>query len=199
MRDDAADGAGFDQVAGGDGGGLRVVLGIADREDAAGLGLHAAQLGELVERGGARLVEHHVLAGRMARTAIGARSLRMPAPTTSLTSPSSRMARSSVTRVASGNAFSEVGGEIVLGREERLQVAAGLLHDLDLTVDVTVIDADDGKRETGRGSHSVGTLSNMDQRLRAPRATPRMMRRWKARKTAKTGISDSADMANIGP
>ena len=58
----AADRAGLDQLAGGDGGGLRVVLGIEDREDAAGLGLHAAQLGELVERRRARLVEHHVLA-----------------------------------------------------------------------------------------------------------------------------------------
>ena len=42
-RDNAADGAGLDQVGGGDGRRLRVVLGIADREDAAGLGLGAAQ------------------------------------------------------------------------------------------------------------------------------------------------------------
>src|SRR6185436_1044590 len=47
---------------GGDGSGLRVVLRIKNGEDAAGLSLDAAKLGELVEGGRARLVEHHVLA-----------------------------------------------------------------------------------------------------------------------------------------
>ena len=36
-------------------------------------------------------------------------------------------------------------------------------------------------------------------RFRAPSATPRMIRRWKARKTTKTGTSDRADMAKSSP
>ena len=86
---------------------------------------------------------------RIARTAIGARSARMPAPTTSLISGSSRIARSSATRFGGRKFLGERGGEVVLDRMERLQPAAGVEHHLHLAGDVAVIDADDGERETG--------------------------------------------------
>ena len=81
-----------------DGGGHLEVLGVEDREDAAGLGLDPPQLGELVQRRHARLVEHHVLAvahrphrHRRGRGDAGAEHEQAIAS-------SSRIARSSATR-----------------------------------------------------------------------------------------------------
>ena len=85
----------------------------------------------------------------------------------------------------------EFGGEVVLGGVEGGEAAAGAEHGVDLAVDVVVVDAGDGEVE--------GFGHGCAQRLRAPSATPRMIRRWKARKTTKTGTSESADMAKSAP
>ena len=59
---DPADRAGLDQLAGLDGRAVLEPLAVHDRVDAPGLRLHATHLGELLERGDARLVGHVVLA-----------------------------------------------------------------------------------------------------------------------------------------
>ena len=59
---DAADRARLDQLAGLDRGAVLEPLAVHDRVDAARLRLHPAHLGELLERGDARLVGHVVLA-----------------------------------------------------------------------------------------------------------------------------------------
>jgi hypothetical protein len=56
MVDDAADGAGRDKLARLDRAARREMLGVADRIDPPGLTLYPADLGELRERGHARLV-----------------------------------------------------------------------------------------------------------------------------------------------
>ena len=60
--DHAADRAGLDQLAGPDRRAVLESLAVHDRVDAARLRLHAPHLGELLERGDARLVGHVVLA-----------------------------------------------------------------------------------------------------------------------------------------
>ena len=126
------------------------MLGIADREDAAGLGLHAAQLGELVERGGARLVEHHVLAGAHGadrhRGAVGEDAGADDELDLRVVEDGALVGDA----LGLGKCLGEGGGEIVLGRVEGLQAAAGVAcMTVDLAVDVAVVDADDGERETG--------------------------------------------------
>ena len=59
---DAADGAGLHELAGADGRAVLEALAVHDRIDAPRLRLHAAHLGQLIERGDARLVDHVVLA-----------------------------------------------------------------------------------------------------------------------------------------
>src|SRR5262245_48679933 len=60
--DDFADSAGFDQLAGFDGGGILESLAVHNRIDALRLPLYVSGLGQLRERGGAWLVDHEVLA-----------------------------------------------------------------------------------------------------------------------------------------
>ena len=59
---DVADRAGLHQLARPDGRAVLEPLAVHDRVDAAGLGLHAPHLGQLLERRDARLVGHVVLA-----------------------------------------------------------------------------------------------------------------------------------------
>ena len=170
------------------------MLGIEDREDAAGLGLHAAKLCKLVERRRAGLVEHHVLAvphgAHRHRRAVGEDAGADDEPDLRVVEDCPLVGDALCVRDTS---CAEGGREIVLRRIERFQPAAGVEHHVRLAVDVAVVQADRGEGEAGL-KPSV-SLSASARR----RSTPRMMRLWKARKTTKTGTSDSVDMANISP
>ena len=134
--------------------GCSVVLGIEDRQDAAGLGLRPAQLGELLQRGRARLVEHHVLAGAHGphrhRRAVGQDAGADDERDLGILEDLRLVGDAPGAGIGLGIG----GGEVVLRREERFQPAAGVEHHVRLAVDVAVIDADGGKGEAGSFGHS---------------------------------------------
>ncbi len=128
------------------------MLGVADRVDPAGLGLHPPHLGQLLQRGHARLVGEIVLAGLhhgdaerrpVGRDAGGGDQL-------------DRRVVQDGARVGDalrlGVAGLERAGEVVLRRVEGDELAPGAEQRVDLPEDVVVIDADGGEADGHSGS-----------------------------------------------
>ena len=186
-----ADGAGGDEQARFFRRAVFEPLRIAHREDTLRLRLDAADLGQLVERDHARLVDHYVLAG--------AHDLdRRCGPDVGRDRTYDQLNRCIFEN------FSIVGdppylrkglhigsSQIILCRVHSNQFGACIEHGLGLAVNMAVVEADGCKFQV--------TFHRSLHRFIPDMATPSMMRRWKNRNTRKIGRIASTDMANSWP
>ena len=110
-----------------------------------GLGLHAAHLGQLLERGHARLVAHVVLAVAHGfdaeRRAVERDAGADDQGDAAILQKATPIGDARRLRIA----LSESLGEIVLGRMEAYEFGAGAQQAIDLAVDMGMVDADHGE------------------------------------------------------
>ena len=158
---DVADGAGLHQLARPDGRAVFEPLAVHDRVDAAGLRLHAAHLGQLLERRDARLVGHVVLAvlhhADADRRAVG-RNRRAQHQLDARVLENLVLA---ARHLDAGEPLLKILHQVRLFGVDPHQLAAAALHGADLAVDVIVVDADDGESDP-----LIGTLRAKSRRQR---------------------------------
>ena len=180
------------------------MLGVADRIDPPGLGLDPAHLGQLLQRGHARLVAHIVLAVAhhldAERRAVGGDAGREDQCDGLVLEQSRPLGHARRLRIFRRESL----GQIVLDGMKADQLGAGAQQAIDLAIDVGVIDADRGETQFAHDFFVLGWQSMQGcVRCRQPFnpvvAMPSIRRRWNSRKKTNSGSSVSVDMANRAP
>ena len=145
--------AGLDEFARLHRGALLEVLAEADRVDAPRLGLHLADLGELLQRGHAGLVGHEVLAVAHGLHAQRRAFVEDRGADDELDGLVLQEAALVVDTRRAWEALRKLRRKVILGRIEAREFSPSVQHALRLAVDVIVVDADDGEAEGAHGSH----------------------------------------------
>src|SRR5262245_44563038 len=161
-QDDAADGASLDEIGGLDRSAILESLAVQDRDNALRVLLNTPYVGKLLERGHARLVQHHVLAvlHRLDRDA-GALVRDHRADNQSnrwivvdfLGGPC---------KLRVGEPLGELGYQLWLLRVERHQRAAASRDRLDLPIDVIVIQAERSEPNPSRAGRRLSRARACD-------------------------------------